>query len=237
MTECPDSVSDVIGGQATTLPVGVRLVERHRCFVSFELGHLGVSISAVSRRFLPAFVSSGVAAVFLVVLVVVPRRGARACMESSPVQCRIAEIVHSGLAITGVVLITSVASIFLTVAISLLSTISNVQPKRWASATNSMSYAGCWCLAANDRPEQPAHGRGQIHLPKLCCRGINQWCHDDRVAQSALASAICWQFHCAKVSVPALVAPVQVRQLSRQPPALAKRCWLPQKYPKPLACR
>ena len=113
MTECPDSVSDVIGGQATTLPVGVRLSERHRCFVSFELGHLGVSISAVSRRFLPAFVSSGVAAVFLVVLVVVPRRGARACMESSPVQCRIAEIVHSGLAITGVVLIASVASIFL----------------------------------------------------------------------------------------------------------------------------
>jgi prolipoprotein diacylglyceryltransferase len=54
-----------------------------------------------------------VAAVFLVVLVVVPRMGALACMESYPVQCRIVEIVHSGLAITGVVLIASVASIFL----------------------------------------------------------------------------------------------------------------------------
>jgi hypothetical protein len=54
-----------------------------------------------------------VAAVFLVVLVVIPRTAALACLESYPVQCRIVEIVYSGLAITGVVLIASVASIFL----------------------------------------------------------------------------------------------------------------------------
>lgn len=88
-------------------------MERHRCFVSCELGHWGVSTSAVFRQFWPGFVSSGVAAVFLVALVVVPRTGAWACMESYPVQCRIIEIVYSGLALTGVALIASVASIFL----------------------------------------------------------------------------------------------------------------------------
>ena len=40
-------------------------------------------------------------------------QGRWACMESYPVQCRIVEIVYSGLAITGVVLIVSVAPIFL----------------------------------------------------------------------------------------------------------------------------
>ncbi|TFB54698.1 hypothetical protein [Cryobacterium sp. Sr3] len=53
------------------------------------------------------------AVAFLVGLVVVPRMGAWACLESYPVQCRIVEIKCSGLAITGVVLIISVASIFL----------------------------------------------------------------------------------------------------------------------------
>ena len=91
----------------------VRLPDLNPCFGERLLRRSGVLTLIPTRHLWPGYVSFALATLFFGSLIVAPNLAPGPCMESYPVQCRIVEIVGGGLTITSIMLLVSVASLFL----------------------------------------------------------------------------------------------------------------------------
>lgn len=91
----------------------VRLPDLSPCFARRLLRRSSVLTLTPTNHLWPGYVSLALATLFFGSLIVAPHLVPGPCMESYPVQCRTVEIVDGGFTITGILLLVSVASLFL----------------------------------------------------------------------------------------------------------------------------